>query len=207
MKTMHFVWSAFACFIAAGCGAADGVITSDPNGTNSPHQGGASEQTSKLRASEKTKAETGISTWEISVNDDSYRGIGRDAYGRSLVDFRASNAAACTKNGTLVPADSNDGQQPVYLRCSTDTAGRPVDAKTRLMWDRLSSDTGPAQAEHQSQLSAPSEALNCPTQTNTMCCGHVTLWCEDQWTNQNFECETSSWYICGTCFSWSPACN
>jgi hypothetical protein len=211
MKIIHFVWSAIGCFVAIGCGGADGGIAQGSNatGTAAP-QGGASE-VSALPASEKTKTETGVVTWEVGASDSGYHGVGRDADGRLLVDFRASNVASCNQNkGTLVPVEAKEGPseaRSVTLGCSADAANRSVDAKTQLMWDRLSSDLGPSKGESKSQLAAPTEGPNCPTQTNTLCCGHVTMWCEDQWTNANFECETSGWYICGTCFSWTPWCS
>ena len=204
MKIRHFVWSAFVCLIAAACGGADGANTQGSDTTDpAAPQGGASGKASVSLASEKTKVETGIGTWEVSVNDSSYHAIGRDADGRLLVDFRASNVASCNqKKGILVPVESKElpsEGRAVSLGCSTDAGSRSVDSKTQLMWQRLSSDLGPDKREPHAQYYTPKEATSCEPRTNLLCCGHVTLWCEDQWTNANLECETSGWYICGGC--------
>jgi hypothetical protein len=209
MKMRHFASMAFVCCIAAACGGADGVDTG-PSATDpasSPE--GTTERLSMVAASGKTNTATGVTTWEVGARVNGYHAIGRDADGRQLVDFRATDVASCSKKkATLVPLESKAlpaGGRAVSLGCSTEASAQSVDATTQLMWQSLSSDTGPQQREQVAQYS-PNESPTCEPKTNLLCCGHVTLWCEDQWPNQNWECETSGWYPCGACWAWTPWC-
>lgn len=207
MKTMHFACGALVCLFSVACGSADGTNTETPKGSDPSISNSESEHRSTTAASARTQADTGIGNWEVVVGDGTYRAIGRGEGGRTIVEFRAADAEACNRNnGKLIPTESKESPSGrlVTVGCVANTEATAVDAGTQLMWKRLAVDTGPMKGEERAFSASPTPW--CPTQTNFMCCGHVTMWCEDQWTNANFECETSGWYICGGCWHWLPTC-
>jgi hypothetical protein len=207
MKMMHLACGAFLCFLGAACGGVDPVGTETAKEQGPAPAKGASGHSSTSAASTMTRTNTGIGTWEITVGEGGYRAVGRGDDGRSIVEFRAADVDACSqRNGKLVPTESKESSSGllVSVTCATSAELTSVDSTTRLMWQRLALDTGPNKGEERAFSASPSPS--CPPQTNLKCCGHVTLWCEDQWTNANFECETSGWYICGGCWHWLPTC-
>jgi hypothetical protein len=211
MKIHRFVLNALVCFIAVGCGGPGGAVdqssgVKEPDPSVSDH--GAASAPQVFPASEQTKEETGIAVWELQQRDSVYHAIGRDADGRSLVDFDASNlSSSCNQNNAKPsPVESGAGcslEGAVPVSCSTEAHGRPTDSKTMSIWNHLSSDLGSRLGEPPASNKGEQNITACPpfcceVKTDTKCCGPF-MFCNDQWIDNYGNCVTSGWYICGAC--------